>query len=177
MGEGTKNIQNRLAKESIFTALMILMKEKNFNDISITEITKKAGVSRMAYYRNYNYKEDILAECLDQIFEEYLKEVVKYEKGDKYQQALLFFSHYRKHQELVKNLIKSNLTHLILESYDKSLCYLFRNVFSMDDYYEEHEDYIIEYNSGGLYKILIAWIKKGMKESDEEMAKILSSLV
>lgn len=43
------NIQNIITKESIFTALMILMEKKNFKEISITEITKKAGVSRMAF--------------------------------------------------------------------------------------------------------------------------------
>lgn len=53
-------LQNRIAKESIFTALMILMEQKNFNEISITEVAKKAVVSRMAFYRNYNLMEDMI---------------------------------------------------------------------------------------------------------------------
>ena len=65
------NMQNMITKESIFTALMILMKKKNFKEISITEITNKAGVSRMAFYRNYNIKEDIITTYIDELLKEY----------------------------------------------------------------------------------------------------------
>ena len=47
---------NKFIKKCIKDSLLILMNEKNFKDITITEITEKAGVSRMAYYRNYTYK-------------------------------------------------------------------------------------------------------------------------
>ena len=40
---------NRLAKECIVTALVELMKIRDYDSISITDIAKKAGVSRMAY--------------------------------------------------------------------------------------------------------------------------------
>ena len=56
---------NILTKECILTALLRLMDEKNYNDITITDITNLAGVSRMAYYRNYKSKEDILITHLE----------------------------------------------------------------------------------------------------------------
>jgi hypothetical protein len=37
--------------------------------------------------------------------------------------------------------------------------------------------YVIEYISGGLYKILISWARNGMKESDEYMAGIIVELM
>jgi len=40
---------NAITKEAIEQALISLIKEKDFKDITITEITKKAGVSRTAY--------------------------------------------------------------------------------------------------------------------------------
>ena len=51
---------NRLTRECIEAALILLMKESDFQSISITDIIRKAGVSRSAYYRNYTSKEDIL---------------------------------------------------------------------------------------------------------------------
>lgn len=77
---GNNNSQNLITKESIFTALMILMEKKNFKEISITELTKKAGVSRMAFYRNYNNLEDIITDYLDEFFEASYKELVICEK-------------------------------------------------------------------------------------------------
>ena len=44
---------NEICRESIQTALIRLMKTKELKDISITELTTLAGVSRTTYYRNY----------------------------------------------------------------------------------------------------------------------------
>jgi len=115
MVEKVNNLQNKLAKESIFIALMILMKKKSFNEISITEITKKAGVSRMAYYRNYTVKEDIITNYLDELFAEYFNTILGYEKHNKYRDTCLYFAYFRKHNELILNLIHCKLTNLILD--------------------------------------------------------------
>lgn len=44
---------NYAIKEALQDALILLMKEKQYRSISITELCKKAGVSRMAFYNNY----------------------------------------------------------------------------------------------------------------------------
>nr|WP_082326184.1 TetR/AcrR family transcriptional regulator [Streptococcus sp. X13SY08] len=51
---------NQLTKESIETALLFLMEKKDLHQISISELVRKAGVSRNAFYRNYKSKEEIL---------------------------------------------------------------------------------------------------------------------
>ena len=54
------NSAHVLAMDCIYDALIDLMKVKPYNKISVTDITERAGVSRMAYYRNYEDKDDIL---------------------------------------------------------------------------------------------------------------------
>lgn len=44
---------NYAIKEALQDALILLMKEKQYRSISVTELCKKAGVSRMAFYNNY----------------------------------------------------------------------------------------------------------------------------
>ena len=51
---------NQITRESIETALLHLMEKKDLPQISISELVKKAGVSRNAFYRNYKSKEEIL---------------------------------------------------------------------------------------------------------------------
>lgn len=53
-------IANNIVRESLTDALFSLMSKKEFNDITITELSKKAGVSRLSFYRNYTSKEEIL---------------------------------------------------------------------------------------------------------------------
>ncbi len=55
-----ENSAHKLAIDCIYEALLQLMEKKEYKDITITDITKKAGVSRMAYYRNYADKDEIL---------------------------------------------------------------------------------------------------------------------
>jgi hypothetical protein len=51
----------------------------------------------------------------------------------------------------------------------------FKNFTSSCTYPQKIENYIIKYTSGGLYKVLIEWVKGGLNESDEEMAEIVCS--
>jgi len=171
------DLQNRITKESIFTSLMILMEKKNFHDISITEIAQKAGVSRMAFYRNYNLMEDIIINHLDEFFQEYSNQILSSEKINNYEVACLYFAYFRKHERLITNLNNSNLTNLILERCTGFLHSLFHDIMFMSSCSQEEDRYCIEFLAGGFYKVLIEWAKGGMKESDEDMAKIVCNLI
>jgi len=171
------NSQNMITKESIFTALMILMEKKDFKEISITEIAKKAGVSRMAFYRTYNIKEDIVATYIDELFQEYSNEILNHEKKDVYENLRLYFSYFRKHERLIYNLINSNLINIILEKCIESFHALSRDVACNKSFSQEKQKYWIEFIAGGLYHVLTEWAKSGMKESDDYMAKIVFDLI
>lgn len=56
--------KNSYVKNQITEALIILLKEKELQDISITEITNKAEVSRISFYRNFNHKETVIKEYM-----------------------------------------------------------------------------------------------------------------
>ncbi len=58
---------NKITRECIETALILLMSEKDYSNITISEIVQRAGVSRTAYYRNYSSKEDILNTLLHDV--------------------------------------------------------------------------------------------------------------
>lgn len=177
MANKNNDLQNKITKESIFTSLMILMEEKNFNEISITEIAKKAGVSRMAFYRNYSQVEDIIISHLDEFFQEYSNQILSSEKINNYEIACLYFAYFRKHKRLITNLNNSNLTNLILERCTGFLYSLFQDIMFMNSCSKEENRYCIEFLAGGFYKVLIEWAKSGMNESDDYMAKIVCDLM
>ncbi len=64
----TKN-SNFFSRDCMVQALIQLLKTKSLSNITITELTERAGVSRMTYYRNYH--------SLDEIFSSYLKDLVE----------------------------------------------------------------------------------------------------
>ncbi len=68
-----KKKSNQFLRSCIFEALMILLQQKKYDDITVSEITSKAGVSRMTYYRTYSSKEDIVIQHFKEMVTE-LKE-------------------------------------------------------------------------------------------------------
>ena len=164
-----------ITKESIFQALMILMKKKDYNDITVTEITKKAGVSRMAYYRNYESKEDILTTYLDDLFQDYLQSVLKNIGPDMSELYIGFFKYFRSQEDFLKMIIKANLNSLLLKKFDEYMEFILNMVFLQIEPSTVNK-YELHYAAGGIYKVLIEWVRGGMKESDKEMADIIRHL-
>ena len=63
--------KNSYVKQQITTALLDLLKEKSITDISISELTQRAQIGRVSFYRNYQTKEDILKEESDRLIKEW----------------------------------------------------------------------------------------------------------
>lgn len=111
---------NRITKECIETALLILMKEKEFKDISITDIVKRSGVSRTAYYRNYSSKEDILNNYLEAVVKAITDKMdLTTCPGDDFEFWYSIFNQVRNHAEIYAVLLKAGFEGVILSSINK----------------------------------------------------------
>ena len=148
---------------------MELMKEKKFEKISIGELCDRAGVSRMTYYRSYNYKEDILLQHLDECFSRYMQGL---DVRDFYTSSLSFFQFWQdQEREFLIAVVKSNLAAGLM---DKFYAYL-EEIFSQMQLGTEVAPYAKSFLAGGLYKMLIDWVKNGTKDSPEAMADFLAA--
>ena len=58
-------------KQNVVNSLLTLLDEKPMDDITISELTQMAGISRMTFYRNYSCKEDILSEHFKDVLKQY----------------------------------------------------------------------------------------------------------
>ena len=56
----SKNTPNSLTREWMQQALLRLLRTKELSEISVTELTRTAGVARVTFYRNYNDMADVL---------------------------------------------------------------------------------------------------------------------
>ncbi len=157
---------NRITKESICLALLTLMDTKDFEKISITEIVKKAGVSRQSFYRNYTSKEDIVIEIEEEILSSFSESL----RDPKYRDNLRlwlhdFFQFIDENQNLVRILDKAGLSAIL---------------FSKAPFIVESgkglgsgiEHYFVVGALGALNNIALSWLSSGMKESYDVMADI-----
>lgn len=167
-----KNESNKLAKECIVTALIELMKVQDYNAITITDITRKAGVSRMAYYRNYTSKDDILNTYMDEVglsIHEKITHMGSYDEIYHYYYEL--FDQLGRYNDLGIAAYRAHLGELILANINKNMLVTFPPV---DD--SPAERYRALYLAGAFYNVFIEWLKGGRHESVEQMARICCAM-
>lgn len=59
-----------ITKTCLRTALIQLLENKEISDISVSELARKAGVSRTAFYSKYQTVDDVLTELIDEVLSE-----------------------------------------------------------------------------------------------------------
>lgn len=125
------------SKQCIYTALLQLMEIKPYKEITITDITKRAGVSRMAYYRNYNSKNDILLQQLHEQMSSFQEQL--YDNSNITEQQ--FWSEYFWrfcNEPIVAILLEANLLEYMSHIHVESIYMIFSHKFHWDISKEEN---------------------------------------
>ncbi len=169
MAKGSNQEMNQLSKEALQTALIELLLEKDMDSITVTELTERAGVSRMTYYRHYQSMKDIYHETLDIIFQEIIsvgKQMLV--NGNWPEFWLTLFNFCYEQQILTKSILNGNQNHYVLE-------YL-NQVFISDS--EQALDKYQKYAFIGMtYNLLLEWTHNNFDISPQELAEISSHLM
>lgn len=155
--------------EYIIESLFQLMKRKKYSDISITEITNKAGVGRVSFYRNFNSKEDIIRKWIDNVTTSFLKSSnINYEKDTLEEYFYKLFSHLNNYKEETTLIYKAELIYLLKNKFEETFLEL--NKYKYDNY----KSYFI---IGGIFNIYYYWIRNEYKESPKELSLKLVDLL
>ena len=139
-------------------ALLLLMEENDYEKIKITDIIKKSGVSRSAFYRNYYWKKDILVDMCSRISFEDDKIIVT---NDVMKNWEALFEHIKRHERFYALMEKNGLTGFLLDDMNKGHFELDESTFEP-----------ILWN-GMIYNVCREWIKSGMKETPQEMTDFI----
>lgn len=153
----------------IVTALFALLKTKKFENISISEIVNKAGVSRMGFYRNYESKENIIEQYILEIFIDTVTEIESNRDLDFNIQKVITTTllHFQKHSKEIKLLLDKKLNALLYSCYEKCFYYLYKTTNPTQIRLYSTRMFI-----GEIYNLEMAWIETGMKETPEQLAKM-----
>ena len=65
VGEKKKTQRNRFTRMCMGDALVNIMQQKAYDKISVSDIVKKAGVSRMTYYNYYGTKDELVKDYIE----------------------------------------------------------------------------------------------------------------
>ena len=152
-----------LARECLKTALLALMKEKSYKDLSVAELCRKAGVSRMAFYRNYRIINDLFRETAEDLNWEIVRTLGSpFRKGTGTDWYVQTFRLIREHREEVAVMFQEEFQFAWMQVV---------NALAVHDPAFSTEKKIQRLIwCGGFENIVAHWLNNGMAEPPEEIA-------
>lgn len=158
---------NKVTRECLRISMIKLMGKKDFEKISITEITKYAGVSRTAFYRNYESKEALVEDICQSLRSE-LKASVSGERyrTDRKEWYVIFFKTIKENSDYFRIYLDAHLQ--------------FGNMFVLESAFPSAtptQRYRNSANEGAFLRVLTDWFRGGMEESPEEMGEICEQII
>lgn len=171
---------NTVVRRSLAIALLKFMESTPFADISVTELTQKAGVSRMGYYRNYDSKLALLKDYLAQIEHDFpFIDLTAASEGEFYAFLRQVFDYLSKFELSTKILLNQGFEGLILDTLLNSKIFVeYRKKQSltcqaMTALQDKSREYNLVFASGMLYHTYIHWVRQGQTETPQQLASWL----
>jgi AcrR family transcriptional regulator len=122
----TSDRRTRRTRHKVSGALLDLIKEKRFDDITVQNLIDRAGVGRSTFYSHFRDKEDAFEHQWEQ-FNRHLAEQIKWDKAgkDSFFPVKIFFQHLQESQSFYQGLVRSGK---VEEIFKKGVEYLSHNI-------------------------------------------------
>ena len=163
-------------KKEIMNAVMKLMGEKNYMDITVTDVVNEAGVARASFYRNFDSISDVIDAIANEVSEEMIDEVfpILSSTDERAWREFLFhhFYHFSKIKKNIKNIDSTNMSVIFTRMSEQ--------IQNKEMKLQEEtlkDKYQIIGKWGLINSILQKWIDTGAKETPEEMINYIMSFI
>ena len=177
-----KNDQRSIrSSEMLYDGLARLMREKDFVEITVTDLVEAANVGRTTFYRNFDEIEDILRMRNDQVFEGLCKYLSEYRKtnGFDHRSEMLkpILRYFYLNSEIIELLILAHQIDIFSQSF-RGLMEPFKPILiSKNGVGEDYVEYLIAINTGIVTNILSHWIKSGKKQAPDDLADTINLMM
>ncbi|MCI8956166.1 MAG: TetR/AcrR family transcriptional regulator [Eubacterium sp.] len=163
--------RNKFTRMCIGEAVIALMKEKIFDKITILDITRKAGVSRMTFYKYYHSKEQVVESYLQEIISGYVEKFGDNFSDDfpNFDNTLAALNYFDEYADFFLEIAHAGLYNLLINAV---------NLYMEETIVPRYQvsPYKIYYYAGALLNIFIKWEESGKNIDAETIAKTIASI-
>ncbi len=166
-------------QKCIIDALLKLMEEDNFEEITVTQIAQEAEIARRTFYLNYNSKAEVLASYIKFLYDDFAEETQNIKERTWKSDVINFFLYWSRHRDILLLLEKSNQFLILLNEFESIL--FNSKVFNFSSLIKaelpmKRKEYIVVTVAAGLWRILEKWVQNNFEESAEEIAEIFLTI-
>ena len=160
-----KQEKTSYVKTEITKTLIKLLNEYDMDDIDIRFLCNEAGVGRASFYRNYSSKQQVILDYASLLIQQWGNDFEANPNSSPFNVFGSLFEHFKKNKKFYTLLYKQNLLDIILETVKEKV--------GLVPTLSNSEAYTKAFFSYGLYGWICEWIKRGMKESADDINKML----
>ena len=170
------------SKRELKEALLVLMEQKDFKRISITDIVTCADLNRGTFYKHYQSKEELLHELIDDVMENLIqsyREPYLHSKtfvvSELTTSKIKIFEHVASHAKFYAIIVNSN----VLPGFQNKICDVLKQLAQRDLKVVENINRKIDlelycsYNAYALFGLIVEWVKGGFRYTPHHMAEQL----
>ena len=158
-------------KNWITQALFQLLAHKDFPSLTVSEVAKKAGVSRMAFYRHFDSLEAVLLAYYEPKFADiFAKTQHKVSEAGKLADLTYFFESLTPDFKLA---IQHRFTPILFQIFEQHITEFYDQTTTWSDWIGTKRTYWIHFMSAGLFDVWLTWIKNGQQESLADMMSLI----
>ena len=162
----------------IYEALLLLMDEKPYDKITVSDIIEKAGIARQTFYRNFKDKNEVIVQYFTNIFNSELLTVENINEKDKQENIVLTFNikYMVAHSENIKKLLTIvGIEDLFSDSFKEWHNMLFNQKKNkLNKEAQLAYWYKIHYQITGIIIVIMDWFKNDMPLSVNNLVKLLN---
>ena len=169
-------------RDRLGDALISLLVEKPFDDITVQEVLDRAGVSRSTFYAHYRDKNDLFLSDAEDFFESMASALSRFgDRSERVAPVQELFAHLGEMRPLYNALLASGRLHDVMqlgeEHFARGIEQRLSEMPRACSIAPGHRTVVARGLAGSLFSLLTWWVQHGGALSPEEMDKLFHDLV
>lgn len=152
------------SKMRIANALLTIMQQYNFKEITITQLAGEAKLSRKTFYRLFADKEDVLSYLFENLYIECFEQIKSQRTQCYWDIVQCYFDFWEERRSLLLLFKQSTLLPQLFDGAYKYSFSIFEYIHSRNvtEQLYMHLPYMLAYSVGGMHSMLLEWVENDM---------------
>ena len=169
--------QKEQSRRWIAEALLQILEEKPYHEITISEVAARADLSRRTFYRHFETLDDVVDYEIQTLCDEFIAgfDNLPHRKGDLTQATKQFFTFWSDKRAVMKLLSGSNRAAFPQQQFLDTIYQ--KRIIGSDPLPPKETQYVYRFAIGGLWNMLLQWAADDDPPTPEAMSRIVQGML
>ena len=169
--------QKEQSRRWIAEALLQILEEKPYHEITISEVAARADLSRRTFYRHFETLDDVVDYEIQTLCDEFIATFgdIPHRKGDLTHASEMFFRFWSDKRAVLKLLSSSNRAMFPQQEF-LDMVYE-KRLIQMNTTAPKETYYMYRFAIGGLWNMLLQWVVDDDPPTPEVMGRIVQRIL